>query len=306
MTRWAPLTNCCQPRWEQWEIRVWEDWIEIRVLLSLPNPAHPPSFWPDQSVPVSPNPAPPHRPPLPPLQEEVTSLHTKVQEANSRLEAVKTQLSTEHLRSTHKLQQRNDSLQEDLRATEQLNLRLSDRQNQLVSLQTAVLELWGRCQVRLVPKSEGAATPCVHMAHSRYRYMVLTCLNAPRPAQEDPAFLAANNGDRPESLKAQHQADHPGSEADGGLNLMRDMDPLAVLALVKEYVIARSAKLSSRHYLDAQRVANRVWSKHFRHKVEMRGKVSRRHHSLIILPWSGCSIYTGCGGALGLPSRHVV
>ena len=139
-------------------------------------------------------------------------------------------------------------------------------------------------------------------AHSRYRYTVLTCLNAPRPAQEDPAFLAANNGDRPESLKAQHQADHPGSEADGGLNLMRDMDPLAVLALVKEYVIARSAKLSSRHYLDAQRVANRVWSKHFRHKVEMRGKVSRRHHSLIILPWSGCSIYTGCSGALKRPA----
>ena len=60
MTRWAPLTNCCQPRWEQWEIRVWEDWIEVRVLLSHPDPAHPPSFWPDRSIPVSPNPAPPH------------------------------------------------------------------------------------------------------------------------------------------------------------------------------------------------------------------------------------------------------
>lgn len=36
---------------------------------------------------------------------------------------------------------------QELANVEQLNQRLLDRQNQLVSLQTAVLDLWGRCQV---------------------------------------------------------------------------------------------------------------------------------------------------------------
>lgn len=37
--------------------------------------------------------------------------------------------------------------------------------------------------------------------------------------------------------------------------------------------LLRSPKLSSRHYLDTQRIANRVWSSHFRHKANIRGKV---------------------------------
>lgn len=129
----------CSPGWPM---------SRASMLLARPGPS---------AIPISPliqNPLPP------PLQEEVTSLQTKVQEANTRLEAVKTQLSTEHLRSTSKLQQRNDSLQEDLRATEQLNMRLSDRQHQLVSLQTAVMELWGRCQVRPAP-GISSGLPCL-------------------------------------------------------------------------------------------------------------------------------------------------
>lgn len=35
----------------------------------------------------------------------------------------------------------------------------------------------------------------------------------------------------------------------------------------------RSPQLSSRHYLDMQRVANRVWLQHFQHKDGLRGKV---------------------------------
>ena len=144
--------------------------------------------------------------------------------------------------------------------------------------------------------------------------------------------------------KEQHAAADRGGEGSDELNLMRDMDPLAVLALVQvsdwgrmgrmgrglvqggrrglkkdevwgtmglkdsassaspensdsqsvpapcsllqEYVIARSPKLSSRHYLDAQRVAHRVWSQHFRHKHDMRGKVRALRPSLKYLPSS--------------------
>ena len=95
--------------------------------------------------------------------------------------------------------------------------------------------------------------------------------------QDDPAFEAANDGAKPQALTG--MMIHPSSAHAGGggghadLNLMRDMDPLSVLALVKEYVISRSPQLSARHYLDAQRVANRVWSQHFRHKHKLRGKV---------------------------------
>ena len=90
--------------------------------------------------------------------------------------------------------------------------------------------------------------------------------------QDDPAFEAANDGAKPKALTGVR----PSAHTDAGhadLNLMRDMDPLSVLALVKEYVISRSPQLSARHYLDAQRVANRVWSQHFRHKHNLRGKV---------------------------------
>jgi len=82
-------------------------------------------------------------------------------------------------------------------------------------------------------------------------------------------FMAANDGTKPQALRASAHVDGN----DGGFNLMQDMDPLAVLALVKEYVISRSPQLSARHYLDAQRVAHRVWSQHFRHKHNLRGKV---------------------------------
>ena len=91
-------------------------------------------------------------------------------------------------------------------------------------------------------------------------------------SQADPAFLAANDGERPDALRAAVTTEDEAGE--GGLNLMKDMDPLAVLALVQEYVVSRSPQLSTRQYLDTQRVAHRVWSQHFRHKRDMRGKVS--------------------------------
>lgn len=41
----------------------------------------------------------------------------------------------------------------------------------------------------------------------------------------------------------------------------------------QEYVAAKSPGLSMKSYLDIQRVANRVWQHHFKHKADIRGKV---------------------------------
>ena len=45
-------------------------------------------------------------------QEEVSSLQSKVQDANARVESVRTQLNTQHMQSTVQLQRRNNDLME--------------------------------------------------------------------------------------------------------------------------------------------------------------------------------------------------
>ena len=51
-------------------------------------------------------------------QEEVSGLQAKYDEAAKRVETVKTQLTTEHIQSTARLQQQNDLLREELEAME--------------------------------------------------------------------------------------------------------------------------------------------------------------------------------------------
>ncbi|GAX84026.1 hypothetical protein CEUSTIGMA_g11450.t1, partial [Chlamydomonas eustigma] len=174
-------------------------------------------------------------------QEEVASLQSQVHAANIRVDHVRHQLTTDYVKSISRLQQQNEDLQQELGSMEQLNKRLTERQQMLVSLQTSIFELWGRCQA-------------------------------------DPAFMAANDGGSPIKVRALRDVQNR-TRADGGegvenaLNLMSDMDPLTILSLVKEYVMSRSPALADRNYQDTQRVANRVWANHFRNKSNMRGKV---------------------------------
>lgn len=60
-------------------------------------------------------------------------------------------------------------------------------------------------------------------------------------------------------------------------------DPLTVLSTCKEYVISKSGPMANRHYLDAQKIANRVWTRHFMHRKNLRGKVLETFEQLSTL-----------------------
>eukprot|EP00955_Chlamydomonas_euryale_P035860 350255-Chlamydomonas_euryale.AAC.16 len=160
-------------------------------------------------------------------QDEVTALQSSLNEANKRVELVRTQLTTERLHSSARLQQQNEELRLELESMEALNQRLEARQHQLVCMQSAVADLWGRCQ-------------------------------------DDPRFVAANQDD-PDAAAASID------------------NPLNVLSACKEYVIAKSGPMANRHYLESQRIANRVWARHFVHKKDMRGKVLETFEQLSTL-----------------------
>ena len=70
----------------------------------------------------------------------------QLREAHRRVETARTQATTDSIRSASRLQQQNEELRAELEAVESLNTRLVQRQELLVQLQTAVLDLWGRCQ----------------------------------------------------------------------------------------------------------------------------------------------------------------
>lgn len=72
-------------------------------------------------------------------------MHTPRTSART-VQTVRTQLQTEHLNSSARLQEQNEELRSELEAMEALNRRLEERQAQLVMMQSAVADLWGRCQ----------------------------------------------------------------------------------------------------------------------------------------------------------------
>ncbi|KAJ9518538.1 hypothetical protein QJQ45_018551 [Haematococcus lacustris] len=124
-------------------------------------------------------------------------------------------------------------------APQSLNRRLQERQSTLVSLQTAVLDLWGRCQ-------------------------------------DDPAFLKANAAAYSVPSAPGSAAAVPGGGvwgALGGGGAGASLNLQAILASIQEYLIAKTPHQSSRHYLAVQQLANKVWLQHFQHKQELRGKV---------------------------------
>ncbi|KAG1659895.1 hypothetical protein FOA52_006601 [Chlamydomonas sp. UWO 241] len=176
-------------------------------------------------------------------QDEVSALQAAVNAAGSRAELLRTQLTTEHLRNTARLNQTNEELRGELEAMRTLNARLQARQGQLVLMQSAVADLWGRCQ-------------------------------------DDPDFVAANAT----TAAARDDSGGGGGGRGGGADGLED--PLTVLSTCKEYLIARSAPMADRHYIDAQRVANRAWARHFAHVPEkraLRGRVVETFEQLSTL-----------------------
>ncbi|KAF5843208.1 hypothetical protein DUNSADRAFT_884 [Dunaliella salina] len=70
-------------------------------------------------------------------------------------------------------------------------------------------------------------------------------------------------------------------QAEGeGLSMANPGDPLNILALVKEFLVAKSPQLASRQYLELQRVANHVWMQHFQHKEGLYGRVAETFEAL--------------------------
>ena len=90
--------------------------------------------------------------------------------------------------------------------------------------------------------------------------------------QTDPLFLAAN---------APVGEGEP--QARSGMVSIGDTNPLSAIALVEEYISAKSPSLAARHYVEVSRVANRVWSNHLKHKPQVRGKVVETFEQMSLL-----------------------
>lgn len=153
--------------------------------------------------------------------------------------------------------------------------RLTSRQAQLVALQTAVLQLWGKCsddpQFSAAFTAGASSTSNSIVAGgptSTRRSIALTGRDrpgSPSAASEAPGSVLGSSTGRPGSSLG--QAD---GSAGGGTDLA---DPLTMLHMIEEFVMGKSDKLSIKHFTDIQRVANHVWQQHFKHRADIRGKV---------------------------------
>ncbi|KAF5825828.1 hypothetical protein DUNSADRAFT_6638, partial [Dunaliella salina] len=79
-------------------------------------------------------------------QEEVTSLQRALADAMKRVELTHSTLTTNHISATARLSEANNSLEAELQELEGVNRRLVDRQEALLTLQGAVIDLWSFCQ----------------------------------------------------------------------------------------------------------------------------------------------------------------
>ncbi|GIL81950.1 hypothetical protein Vretimale_1514 [Volvox reticuliferus] len=185
-------------------------------------------------------------------QEEVTRLQQRLAEAQKAGEMVATRLTTEHLQGSARLQEQNEELRQELESMENLVHRLTARQAQLVALQTAVLQLWGKLsEDPQFAEAFAAGSGGAGMAATR---------RAASTGRTNPGNVSTNGG----------VEDALGT---AGGNSIQPEDPLSMLHMIEEFVTAKSNKLAIRHFTDIQRVANHVWQQHFRNRADIRGRV---------------------------------
>ncbi|EFJ43468.1 hypothetical protein VOLCADRAFT_96325 [Volvox carteri f. nagariensis] len=180
-------------------------------------------------------------------QEEVTRLQQRLAEAQKSGEMVATRLTTEHLQGSARLQEQNEQLRQELESMENLVHRLTTRQAQLVALQTAVLQLWGKL-------SEDP------------QFAEAFVMGSSGPGRTATRRAASSGRTNPGNTST-----HGGVE-DAGAGIQPE-DPLSMLHMIEEFVTAKSNKLAIRHFTDIQRVANHVWQQHFRNRADIRGRV---------------------------------
>ncbi|GLC58228.1 hypothetical protein PLESTB_001335600 [Pleodorina starrii] len=200
-------------------------------------------------------------------QEEVTRLQQRLAEVHKAGEMVATRLTTEHLQGSARMQEQNEQLRQELEAMENLVHRLTSRQAQLVALQTAVLQLWGKLSEdpqfaeAFVTGPSGAATIA---ARAR-----AASASAGKSTPLANALLSSHGGaDDPTGVVASAAA-----AAAAGSGSIQPEDPLSMLHMIEEFVTAKSNKLSIRHFTDIQRIADHVWQQHFRNRADIRGRV---------------------------------
>ncbi|GFR39845.1 hypothetical protein Agub_g341 [Astrephomene gubernaculifera] len=193
-------------------------------------------------------------------QEEVTRLQQRLMEAQKAGETVATRLTTEHLQGSARLQQQNEQLRQELEALENQVHRLTARQAQLVALQTAVLQLWGKLTEDpdfADAFGDGPRSPRSH-GSPRRRTLVSS---------------SGGGGASPHSHAGGGEEGGGAAGGGGGSGGIALSDPLSMLHMIEEFVTAKSEKLAIRHFTDIQRVANHVWQQHFRNRADIRGRV---------------------------------
>lgn len=131
--------------------------------------------------------------------------------------------------------------------------RLTSRQAQLVALQSSVLDLWGRC----------SSDPAFAAAFGTPSAPSIT-----GGSGSVAGGVASSVADGAPSL-----AGAAGNLADGVDGAGEAGDPIQMLNMVQEFVMAKSAPLSMQHFSEIQRAATRVWQRHFKHRGELRGRV---------------------------------
>ncbi|KXZ42243.1 hypothetical protein GPECTOR_176g224 [Gonium pectorale] len=220
-------------------------------------------------------------------QEEVTRLQQKLAEAHKAGDTVATRLTTEHLQGSARMQQQNEELRQELEAMENLVQRLTARQAQLVALQTAVLQLWGKLteDPQFAAAFGGGSPSPTGRAGSPGRAPT----SPERERGSSPSAKSASGGSRRQSgaagalLKEEEGAGGGGGGkggGGGGGSGIELSDPLSMLHMIEEFVISKSNKLAIRHFTDIQRVANHVWQQHFKSRADIRGKVVPTFESL--------------------------
>ncbi|KAG2449011.1 hypothetical protein HYH02_005765 [Chlamydomonas schloesseri] len=204
-------------------------------------------------------------------QEEVTRLQQRLAEVQKAGETVATRLTTEHLQGSARLQEQNEQLRQELESMEGLVHRLTNRQAQLVALQTAVLHLWSKLSDDPqfaaafsgpgIPDAARVASPTSPNPRGRGA-------SAKSPARGGAGASVTSGG----TGGAGGYHDDAASVASGGAGIELS-DPLSMLAMIEEFVTAKSDKLAIKHFTEIQRVANHVWHQHFRNRDDIRGKV---------------------------------
>ncbi|KAG2444709.1 hypothetical protein HXX76_001453 [Chlamydomonas incerta] len=210
-------------------------------------------------------------------QEEVTRLQQRLAEVQKAGETVATRLTTEHLQGSARLQGQNEELRQELESMEGLVHRLTNRQAQLVALQTAVLHLWGKlsddAQFAAAFGGSGAADTARAASPTSPNPRGRGATSPSRASAKSPARGGAG-GSVTSGLtgSAGGYHDDAASIASGGAGIALS-DPLSMLAMIEEFVTAKSDKLAIKHFTEIQRVANHVWHQHFRNREDIRGKV---------------------------------